>query len=184
MGRGGVSPEIEENDSILSRLLKWGFPIVIILIAIGVFIFGLSRSSVKQISLAEKVLKDSQEWIPSLVEEWQEVDSYLDDCKMIGYILRQIESTGEYSYRLMLVVPQETEDGFVIVNDAGECWLNGDKDYPRLTDPLWYRELFRTNKKPDAPPRFPFRGLGGLWNIIPFKSRSLYWGVLISQHHD
>lgn len=179
-----MSPKFEENESKLVLFFKWGVPIVFILIAVGIFLYGLSRSSVKQLTLSDKVLKDAKEWAPSLIEEWEEVDPYLEDCKMMGYILRQIESTGEYSYRLFLVIPQETEKGFIIINDAGECWINGNNLHPRLTDPLWYGNLFKANKEPKIPPKYPFRGLGGIWNIVPLKIRSVYWGVLVSQHHD
>jgi hypothetical protein len=176
--------ENKTKNGPLEKVLFWAVPLFAILIAFVVFYYGYNKKASKE-NLVENIILSKEERFPQrLVKQWAKVDNELEDCRAMGLIIRQIEEKGEYSFRAILVIPQEEGgDGFILVNDAGLCWVNGEENKPNLTNLDWFKKAIDENRRPDPPPSFPIASAGGYWGITPVYDGALIWGFLLSQHY-
>jgi hypothetical protein len=146
--------------------------------------FGLSSVQPKQLTVENNVESDTKKLSQQIIAEWENVDPYLQDCSEIGAILRKIASKDQYSYRLFLIIPQSSDNGFILVNDGGTCWVDGEKYRPRLADQTWFKEYFEKGRAPDTLIEKPFLGIHGVWTVLPIKESVSIWGALLAQDYQ
>lgn len=176
--------EQKEDTSPVKRILFWAVPVVALVVSIGIFFYGFTAEKSKVVEVENALFADDSYLSQRLIAQWAKVDPYLEDCRAMGIVLRQIEEKVQYNFRLLLVVPQKDLENFILINDAGFCWVNGDNDKPSLTDIQWYKNLFELNRMPEPKLQFPLSGVGGLWDATLVKDKSLVWGIMLTQHYD
>lgn len=160
-------------------------PIVLFIVGLFILFYGLSSSGSYKDNIKKMVKSPSSSYSKSLLEEWEKVDDYLEDCRGVGLVLRQMEAKDQYKIRLFLVVPTKEEPGFILVNDAGDCWVDEKGAKERIDNPEYFNRLFTPGQEAGEAPRFPLLGRGGVWTVLPLHDySSSVWGALIAQHYQ
>lgn len=176
-------PKIIVTKSTLRKILDWSIPALFILIGLGVMLYGIKAPALQNEAIKKSVSRKTIDRDRELIEAWDRVDDYLADCTEIGRILRLIESRGEYKYRLYLVVPQAEAQAYVVANDGGVCWQDGEPERPVLQNPAQLDRILDSGNVPGDLTEPPFKGLRGKWNIMPVTDLDgTLFGFLLVSH--
>ncbi len=178
-----INLDNKEEISFLRKALFWTPALIVLIFCFVLFLYGLYSKDKNGILVEDALTFDKGYFSQRLVNQWKTVDAQLDDCRSMGVVLRQIEEKVHYNVRLVLVIPQENGDNFVMVSDAGICWVNGQAGRPKLFDEKWYKKIFDENRITGEKPAFPLSGVGGKWDIRLVKDRSQLWGVMLIEQY-
>ena len=168
-------------------LLEWGFPIFLIVAGIAVIIYGIVVSRPKTTTLDNTLFTYSTTFDRRLQRAWEDVKPDLSNCTEVGTVLLDMVRSDGFRYRLSLVIPQESGESFVVVNESGACWVSGEKGFgrrPAIRIPEVFQSIFKDNRNP-RPGETQVFTAPGLWEIQPLKDiTGSNWAAMLVQYAD
>ena len=177
-----MSPSTAEAKSPLRNFLDWGVPILFIIAGIAVVIYGVKAPEINERAMEKSIQQKSSDEHLRLIEEWELVSEDLSNCNGMGAVLRSIESKDLYTYRLYLVILQSSGQEYIVINDGGLCWVDGDGRRPKLADTEQIDKLFRAGTGPVDFVGEALINKRGKWNAVPIlNDDQTVWGVLLVQ---